>query len=41
MNRLFQSTPISPEAWGRIVLTGIITYFVVEGEKKLRRGAED
>jgi len=39
MNRLFQSTPISLEAWARIAVTGIITYLVVEGEKRLRRGA--
>jgi Ca2+-transporting ATPase len=33
MNKLFQSAPISMEAWLRIVLAGVIAYQIVEFEK--------
>jgi Ca2+-transporting ATPase len=33
MNTLFQSAPISMEAWLRIVLAGVIAYQIVEVEK--------
>jgi len=36
MNRLFQSAPIDPGAWFRIVAAGVITYLIVEFEKWLR-----
>jgi len=36
MNRLFQSTAIGMESWTRIVLAGIVTYLIVETEKKIR-----
>lgn len=35
MNRLFQSAAIDSSSWARIMITGIITYFFVEAEKKL------
>ena len=37
MNWMFQSAPISIEAWGRILAVGVIAYFVVGFEKWLRR----
>jgi len=36
MNRLFQSTAIGVESWARILLSGLITYLLVEAEKKIR-----
>jgi Ca2+-transporting ATPase len=36
MNRLFQSTPIGLDAWARIFAAGLLTYLIVELEKKLR-----
>jgi len=35
MNTLFQSAAIDITAWGRIVLTGIIAFLIVEGEKQV------
>ena len=35
MNRLFQSSPISIQSWMYILLTGCITFLIVEVEKKL------
>ncbi len=37
MNRLFQSTAIGLESWLRIILAGMVTYLIVEAEKKFRR----
>ena len=37
MNRLFQSAPISLEAWGRIVAVGASVYVIVGLEKWIRR----
>jgi Ca2+-transporting ATPase len=37
MNWMFHSTPISIEAWGRILVVGVIAYFVVGLEKWIRR----
>jgi cation-transporting P-type ATPase F len=37
MNRLFQSAPIGWDAWWRILLTGLVAYSIVGGEKWLRR----
>ena len=36
MNRLFQSTAISIDSWGRIIFAGFATYLIVEIEKKMR-----
>jgi Ca2+-transporting ATPase len=36
MNRLFQSAPISMEAWGRILAIGLAAYLLIEGLKALR-----
>jgi len=36
MNRLFQSVSIGAESWLRIVLAGLMAYFIVEAEKKMR-----
>ncbi len=36
MNRLFQSTAIAVDSWARIVLAGVVTYLIVEVEKKIR-----
>jgi len=36
MNRFFHSAPITPEAWIKIVLVGLIIYLVIEVEKWLR-----
>ncbi len=36
MNRLFQSTAIGIESWARIVFAGVVTYLIVEMEKKIR-----
>ena len=36
MNRLFQSTAIGPDSWGRIMAAGLAGYFIVETEKKVR-----
>jgi Ca2+-transporting ATPase len=37
MNYLFQSVPLDPAAWARIVLVGLLAYTIVESEKWLRR----
>jgi cation-transporting ATPase F len=37
MNYLFQSVPLDPAAWARIVLVGLFAYIIVESEKWLRR----
>lgn len=37
MNTWLASAPISIEAWGRILLVGVISYLVVEFEKWIRR----
>lgn len=39
MNRLFQSTPISMEAWARITGAGITAYLIIEFEKWLQTGS--
>ncbi|MCK9296077.1 MAG: cation-transporting P-type ATPase [Desulfobulbaceae bacterium] len=40
MNRLFQSEPIGMLSWGKIMAAGMLTYLIVELEKKLwLRGA--
>jgi Ca2+-transporting ATPase len=36
MNRLFASSPISAGSWLYILTTGLITFLIVEGEKRLR-----
>ncbi len=36
MNRLFQSTAIGPDSWGRIMAAGLAAYLIVETEKKVR-----
>ncbi|MEW6521000.1 MAG: cation transporting ATPase C-terminal domain-containing protein, partial [Thermodesulfobacteriota bacterium] len=42
MNRLFQSEPIGLVAWGKIMAAGLLTYIIVEVEKKLwQRSARD
>jgi len=35
MNRLFQSEPIGLVAWGKILAAGLLTYIIVEVEKRL------
>ena len=35
MNRLFQSAPIGMVSWGKIMAAGMLTYLIVEVEKKL------
>ncbi|MCJ7603354.1 MAG: HAD-IC family P-type ATPase, partial [Desulfobulbaceae bacterium] len=35
MNRLFQSAPIGIGSWGKIMAAGMLTYMIVEVEKKL------
>ena len=40
MNRLFASSPISGRSWLYILLTGCVTFFIVEGEKRLRLGKD-
>ena len=35
MNRLFQSAPIGMVSWGKIMAAGMLTYLIVELEKKL------
>ena len=37
MNRLFHSAAIGTDSWTRIVLAGLVTYIIVEAEKKLCR----
>lgn len=37
MNEIFSTEPISLDAWGRIILVGLIGYFVVELEKWINR----
>ena len=37
MNRLFESSPITVQSWLHIFITGLITFLIVEGEKKLRQ----
>ncbi|MEN6628651.1 MAG: HAD-IC family P-type ATPase, partial [Sulfuricella sp.] len=37
MNRLFASAPIGLDDWGRVVVAGLVIYFIVEAEKTLRR----
>ncbi len=37
MNRLFQSAPIGPEAWGRTVAAGLAVFLVIELEKTFWR----
>ncbi|GAB4342439.1 MAG: cation-transporting P-type ATPase [Desulfobulbaceae bacterium] len=37
MNRLFSSAPISPVSWLHILVAGVITFFIVEGEKWVAR----
>jgi cation-transporting ATPase F len=41
MNTMFHSTPIGPSAWIRIFLAGLITYFIIEMEKKLRNSRKN
>jgi len=40
MNRLFQGAPIGPLAWLKIVAAGMITYLIVELEKRLWKRAD-
>ena len=37
MNRLFHSAAIGADSWVRILIAGLVTYIIVEAEKKLRR----
>ena len=36
MNRLFQSAPIDTASWARIIFAGLLTFSIVEAEKKIR-----
>ncbi len=40
MNRLFQSTPLSLDAWGRILLVALLAFIAVEFEKWVRFGGK-
>jgi len=40
MNRLFQTTPLSLEAWGRILLVALLSFLAVEFEKWVRFGGK-
>jgi Ca2+-transporting ATPase len=37
MNTWLASAPISIDAWGRILLVGVVSYLIVEFEKWIRR----
>jgi Ca2+-transporting ATPase len=37
MNRLFHSAAIGADSWARIMLAGLVTYVIVETEKKFRK----
>uniref|UniRef100_A0A7C4LIV4 Cation-transporting P-type ATPase n=1 Tax=Schlesneria paludicola TaxID=360056 RepID=A0A7C4LIV4_9PLAN len=41
MNQFFHSAPIDADAWWRILLTAVVAYLIIEGEKWIRRKWND